>query len=90
VAGFEEEYQRRLRRVGGVYDNSLKVWVESGEDDGYWSGGCETCEFYIDGGPYVKVFVDSKISWEIKREIARFSDMGELIRELDSVDDDGE
>lgn len=87
MAGFEEEYQRRLRRVGGVFDDSLKVWIESGEDKGYWSGGCETCEYYIDGAPFVKIYVETKINWEPKREIASFEDMGELIRALDEVDE---
>lgn len=88
MAGFEEDYKRRLRRVGGIYDDSVRVWVESGENDGYWSAGCETCAFYIDGEPYVKIFADISISWEDKMEIASFEDMGDLIRALDAVDDD--
>lgn len=82
MSDFQEEYYQRLRRVGGIYDDSVAVKVESGQEDGSWSGGCETCNFYMEGAPYVKIFA----VYPYYKELASFEDMGELIRALDNVE----
>lgn len=85
MVNFEEEYYKRIRRVAGIYDDTAVVVLESGTDDGYWSGGCETCNFYIDGEPYVKI-IQKFDGYPYRTERASFSDMGELIRALDEVE----
>jgi len=85
MSNFEEEYYKRIRRVAGIYDDTTLVELESGEDDGYWSGGCETCNFYIEGEPFVKI-IEIHTDYPYRTERASFSDMGELIRALDAVE----
>ena len=87
MSRFEDEYYRRIRRVAGIYDDTATVELESGEDDGYWSGGCETCNFHVEGAPFVKI-VQKLDEYPYRIERASFSDMGELIRALDEVDDE--
>lgn len=87
MANFEEEYKRRLRRVAGIYDDSVDVVVESGQEEGRWSGGCETCEFFMEGEAFVRIIELNPNRYPFRAERVSFSDMGELIRALDNVED---
>ena len=89
MSNFEEEYNKRLRRVAGITDDSVTVQVESGQEEGRWSGGCETCAFYMEGEPFVRIVELNSERYPFRAEKASFSDMGELIRALDEVELDG-
>lgn len=101
MAGFEEEYNKRLRRVAGIFDDSVRVEIEGDVTEGYWEGYCETCQYYNEGTPFIKIVkvIEEEIEYgwregsftsETKHEVARFDDMGELIRKLDEIDLDVE
>lgn len=83
MTSFEEEYNKRLRRVAGIDDDSLRVEVTSGVGEGYWEGGCETCEYYNEGDPFVRVTVFEDYSIVSTKE---YYDMGQLIREMDKIE----
>lgn len=85
MSNFEEEYKKRLRRVAGITDDSVDIVVESGTTEGGWSGGCETCDYFMEGEPFVKIVAKSE-SWPFRSEKVTFEDMGELIRALDAVE----
>ena len=85
MSNFETEYYQRLRRVAGITDDSVQIELESGQNDGYWAGGCETCNFYIEGEPYVKI-VRIYDGYPYSEDLKSFGDMGELIRALDAVE----
>lgn len=100
MAGFEEEYNKRLRRVAGIFDDSVRVEIEGDVTEGYWEGYCETCQYYQEGTPFIKIvrvieepytnYLGEEDVLERREEIARFDDMGELIRKLDEIDLDAE
>ena len=97
MEAWEEEYHQRLRRVSGIEDDSIPVSVEVGQTEGYWTGGCETCSYFMEGEPFIKIIADfpstyysyyegrevDTISQEVVKE---YSDMGELIRDLAAVE----
>lgn len=85
MRNFEDEYKKRLRRVAGITDDTVEIVVESGTEEGIWSGGCETCAFYTEGGPFVKI-VAIYPKYPFRAERVSYEDMGELIRALDAVD----
>lgn len=76
MGSFKEDYDKRLRRICGVTDDTLKV-VEDSET--VYGGYCETCA-YEEDVIVVKVYKDGTV---IKRE--QFYDMGELIRAMDDI-----
>jgi hypothetical protein len=96
MGNFQEDYNKRLRRVAGIFDDTVEVRVEGDVTEGYWEGYCETCQYYNEGTPYIKIvkvveeirqdYRGNDYSSERTYEVARFDDMGELIRRLDAVD----
>lgn len=74
---WEKEYERRLRRVAGVTDDTVNVYVESRA----WpiGGGCETCGFEAE----VEIAV-----WAGNAH-KDFDDIGALMRALAGVPDEG-
>lgn len=76
MGSFKEDYDKRLRRICGVTDDTLKV-VEDSET--VYGGYCETCR-YEEDVIVVKVYKDGTV---IKQE--QFYDMGELIRAMDDI-----
>lgn len=81
---WQTEYERRLRRVAGVTDDSLTVRVET-ENEKTWYGGCDTCGGYTIS-TWVKIYVGNTWteSWSASGEGA----FGDLIRALAEVEDD--
>jgi hypothetical protein len=75
---FKEDYDKRLRRVCGVSDDSLKV-VEDSET--VYGGYCETC-WYED--EFVTVTVYAEDGSELAKE--SFYYMEDLIAALDQVE----
>jgi len=86
MTNFNEEYEKRLRRVAGVTDDGLSVEIVLDVSEGYWDGYCETCEYWNEGKPFARVRVFDPE--ERYTEVAKidFEDMGELIRALDAVE----
>lgn len=85
MSNFEEEYKKRLRRVVGIFDDTVEIEVRSGTEDGYWDGFCETCEYWNEGEPFVKIYARTSEDSYLT-EKASFRDMGELIRALDEIE----
>ena len=85
MTSFEEEYNKRLRRVAGVTDDTYSVEVNMEVTEGGWTGGCETCEWYEEGKAFVVVRVYSVEAYSTIASV-EFDDMGELIRALDAVE----
>lgn len=75
---FQEDMDKRLRRLCGVTDDSLKVTQDSKTISG---GYCETC-WYEDEVIEVAVFDDQG------KEVAstQYYDLGDLMRALDEVE----
>lgn len=74
---WEKEYERRLRRVAGVTDDTVQVYVDSRA----WvnGGGCETC------GSEAEVDI-TVWAGKVTRD---FDDVGDLMRALVEVPDEG-
>lgn len=81
MSRWNDEYERRLRRVIGVTDDSVEVSVDT-EFDRSWSGGCDTCGWYDE-----TVTITVSAGHGRDRKSRTFSELGELIRALDEVED---
>lgn len=82
---WKQEFDRRLRIVCGAPEGvDLEVRLDYETYGGY--GGCETC----DPGPSVETSIDvhwiEGPGWGGHKHV-EFSDMGDLIRQVDAVDD---
>lgn len=86
MTNFQEEYDKRLRRVAGVTDDSLKVETELDKTEGYWEGYCDTCQYYNEGTTFVRIRVYEEDDHYTAVATKDFNDMGELIRALDAVE----
>lgn len=76
---FQEEYEKRLRRVCGVTDDSLDVYCSANAWTEY--SGCDTCGGGTNFDITVSVFESRKIIAS-----TTFTDLGDLIRALDAVE----
>jgi hypothetical protein len=85
MATWEQEYERRLRRVAGVTDDSLAVRVEV-EAEREWSGGCETCGWYTETS-FVNVYVGAGYN-VVTRTFTGETAVAELMRALAEVEDE--
>lgn len=81
MGNFKEDYDKRLRRICGVTDDTLRV-IEDSETVYY--GYCETCRF-TEEVITVKVYKNGQVISE--RE---FDYMSDLIKELDEIELGGE
>lgn len=81
MSSFEEDYNKRLRRVAGLEDDTIEVRAASDSEDGYWEGYCETCQYWNEGKTFVKI--QRMDTYEV---LSTFEDMGDLIRALDAVE----
>lgn len=72
---WQKEYERRLRRVAGVTDDSVEAYVDA---RAWVTGGCETCGDNL--GVDITVWVG--------RSYREFDDMGDLMRALAEVPDE--
>lgn len=78
---FQDEFEKRLRRVCGVTDDSRTVTYRVETWSGF--GGCETCG---DNGAKSEIEVRVYAS-ETERTASRdFDDLGDLMRALDAVE----
>ena len=76
MSTWKDEYDRRCRRLLGVEDDILAVYV----DTDWGGGGCETCGYGGEGS------VTIRVETETGRFISRdFDDVGDMIRALDEV-----
>jgi hypothetical protein len=82
---FSEEFDKRLRRVCGVEDDTRSVSYEVEFDKAYFTG-CDTCGYGGDDDrTYVTVTVmgeDNSWRGQTSRE---FPDLGSLMRAVDDV-----
>lgn len=76
MSTWQDEYERRLRRVVGVTDDSVAVSVDTEIE---YMGGCETC-----------AWEQTVIVVTAGRNTRQFTDLGDLMREVDGVDSDVE
>jgi hypothetical protein len=87
MPSFSEEFDKRLRRVCGVTDDSRAVSYESEFEKSSFQG-CDTCGYGGDNDrTYVTVTVEGPApanSWS-GRIYKEFGDLGELMRALDAV-----
>ena len=76
MGSFKEDYDKRLRRVCGVTDDTLRVEETSRT---VYGGYCETCA-------YEEELIEINV-WDGRTKVATkdFYDMGELIRAMDKV-----
>lgn len=86
MPSFSEEFDKRLRRVCGVTDDSRTVSYENEFDKSMFQG-CETCGYGGDDDrTYVTVYVDGPDNkWE-GRVTKEFGDLGEMMRAMDAVE----
>ena len=85
---FKAEYERRLRRVCGVTDDTLNVTEDS---ETRYGGGCNTCAYEYTV-IVVTVFSGDKDYSTAKTTVAtmEFSGMGKLMRALTEIKDEDE
>lgn len=78
---WKKDFERRLRRVVGVTDDTVDVYYTVEKENGY-GGGCDTCGYGADDG---RAYVSVSAGGSHYRE---FEDLGALMRELDEVPDE--
>ena len=83
---FSEDFDKRLRRICGITNDELFVTHFAGVGPGHWEGYCESCSYYEEGKPFVKIEV--REGGERGRLIytKEYSGMGELIRDMDAIE----
>jgi hypothetical protein len=86
---FQEDFNKRLRRLNGVTDDT--TIVSTYEDTGVsYEGYCETCSYTVGTYEFVVTIYerDEDRYGSMGKVVARstYGDMGELIRDLDSVE----
>lgn len=87
MTAWQEEYNRRLRRVLDVTDDTLEVTVTPISERGF-NTGCDTCGW---GADTTSVDIRVTVFTKDKRgtyAISRSFELGELMREMDEVEDD--
>ena len=77
MGSFKEDYDKRLRRLCGVTDDTLRV---SEDSETVYGGYCETCR-YEEQVIIISVCNSDRVV--IGRR--QFYDMGELVRAMDEV-----
>lgn len=74
MATWQDEFHRRCRRLLGVTDDSIPVYIDANTDP-FW--GCDTCGY----GAVVTIEVG------IGGSSKTYRDLGDLIRDLDDLPD---
>lgn len=92
MAKFEKEFHKRLRRLGGVTDDSTRVTISEDVEEGHTT--CFECfpDDYgtFDYGPsyHVTIYIhpENTVYWDKNAVKLRYEGMAELMRALDEVD----
>jgi len=82
MANFQEEFDKRLRRVCGVTDDSLRVSYWEHVMDSGWSGDPYDTNHGASYEIEVYVDIDRKTNNIIRK---KFTSLGELMQKLDEI-----